>query len=92
MKALIGTCAAALVLSGAGAAWAHPTGNERRSDEDCHRFERGMTKHKLKACMTCVKKGGHHFHPDGKKGHRCMADGEAAPAGATPAEAPTEKE
>ncbi len=81
MKTLIGTFAAALILGGAGASYAHPTGNERRTDEACHSFEKGMNKHKLKACMACMKKGGHHFHPQGKSGKRCEPDDGKAHAG-----------
>ena len=73
MKALF---AAAFFLCTTGAAWAHPTGNERRTKEDCERLEKGMNKHKMKACMTCVGKEGHHFHPAGKKGKRCMINAE----------------
>lgn len=57
---------------GAGAtAVAHPGHGPKRNPGQCQAL---LDEELRDECVSCVKPGGHHFHPEAEAGKRCYAD------------------
>ncbi len=48
---------------------AHPAVGEKRTIKQCLKLDRKALR---KSCRRCLRKEGHHFHPNRKPAKRCM--------------------
>jgi hypothetical protein len=67
-RAVFATMAISLALSG-GLAFAHRTGNERRTQAECRALRDPA---RQRACLACIARPRpHHYHPLQTEGWRC---------------------
>jgi hypothetical protein len=68
--------ASALLLAGSAPfAFAHSTGHESRTVEECERLPGTATEGERGHCLQCVQRPKkHHYHPDYPAGNRCRPD------------------
>lgn len=69
MKKFVSAPLLALLLLGTGTAFAHHTGNERRTPAECRALR---DPERQRACLACISRPRpHHYHPLQTEGWRC---------------------
>jgi hypothetical protein len=76
----LGTMRRFLIIAIAGGvfaattAWAHNTGQEARTPQQCAKLP-GTVKAGMRAhCLKCITIAKNHYHPENPKGKRCRPD------------------
>jgi hypothetical protein len=74
MRRWVVTSAGLLGLAFAAPLWAHSTGHESRTPQQCELLPGTNSEGERGQCLKCVARPKKHYHPDYPAGKRCRPD------------------